>query len=142
MSTLLDINQFNKALTTWIESDILPQYDGLKRIAATVVGAMITRNSTKMFEQNKHLLASFDIVTPDGWINGDEVIAVLHSIFEHQEKLPLGGLVYSESDLNRLHEIMKQYAISEVSEVSNGNNNGNNNGNSNTYNLNNRLLKK
>lgn len=136
MAMLLDINQFNKALSTWMESDIIPQYDGLKRIAATVVGAMVTRNSTKMFEQNKHLLATFDIVTPEGWINGDELIAVLHSIFEHQEKLPLGGLIYSEADLERLHEIMKQYAISES--MSNGNNNGNsNNGNSLNGNTNN-----
>lgn len=131
---LLGIEQFNKALSTWIDSDIIPQYDGVKRIAATIVGAMVLRNSAKMFEQNKHLLSTFDIVTPEGWINGDEVITILNSIFEHQEKLPLGGLIYSKKDLERLHEIMKQFAISDADTTQE-----NNNGTVNNYNNNMRL---
>lgn len=110
---MINYEQFINGLVNYIDNEIIPQINGIKRIAFSVGSSIILKKGNQMFDdfKNNKIIHSLDILDKDNNINidmlRDEIKDKINEGGETINIPMIGNLKINKEDINLIYRYMK-----------------------------------
>lgn len=98
------------ALGQFLEQELVPQADGLRKVMLYMAMPVVASKSAEMVEQYKPAIKALGAWTDDGMIDLDVLYPRLKDAVHKAGKVPVMGIIFDESDVDKLQAIAQQYA--------------------------------
>lgn len=109
MSVLLDVDRACLAISTWLDKEVCPQLDGLRRFGASMLSTMVSRHGANFVQGYAPHLKMLGLMTDEDKLNWDEIKLLLENTFEREPKFHYAGLAFTKDDVQKLGEVMKSF---------------------------------
>lgn len=94
----------------YVEQEVVPKANGLQKVMSYLAVPVIGAQAQQMFTQYKPALSALGALTDDGMIDLDVLYPRLKDAVHKAGKVPVMGIIFDESDVDKLNAIAQQYA--------------------------------
>lgn len=101
---------FGVAFGQYLEQELAPQSHGLQKAALYVALPMVINKTPAMVEQYKDLLTLMDFMAADGTLDLDAMYTHIKEAVHKAGKIPIFGIVFDESDVDKIYAHAAPYA--------------------------------
>lgn len=98
------------AMGNFLEQELIPQSDGLRKVLLYMAIPVLGAQTQQMIDQYKPAISVLGAMTEDGMIDLDILYPRLKDAVHKAGKVPLMGIIFDESDVDKLYNIAKQLA--------------------------------
>ena len=98
------------ALGQYLEQELAPKADGVRKVILYMAIPVVGAQAQHMVEQYKPALSALGALTEDGMIDLDVLYPRLKEAVRKTGKVPMAGIIFDESDVDKIHAIAQQYA--------------------------------
>lgn len=112
---MITLEQAQRGLTKYIDNDILPHINGLKKIGVGMYAALAIENLKNAYQQNKDnpVISMIAVFDENDMIDIDKVYDVVYPMFANGEKYTLGvplvgEITFTRNDLEKIYSYMKE----------------------------------
>ena len=98
------------ALGQYLEQELAPKAGALQKVMLYMAIPVVGTQTQQIIEQYKPALSALGAMTDDGLINLDVLYPRLKDAVHKAGKVPVMGIIFDESDVDKLHTIAQQYA--------------------------------
>ena len=98
------------AMGNFLEQELIPQSDGLRKVLLYMAIPVLGAQTPQMLDQYKPAISALGAMTEDDMIDLDILYPRLKDAVHKAGKVPLMGIIFDESDVDKLYNIAKQLA--------------------------------
>lgn len=98
------------AMGKYLEQELIPQSDGIRKVVLYMAIPVLGSQAQQMLEQYKPAIKALGAMTEDGMIDLDVLYPRLKDAVHRAGKVPVMGVIFDETDVDKLHAIAKQLA--------------------------------
>lgn len=98
------------AMGKYLEQELIPQSDGIRKVVLYMAIPVLGSQAQQMLEQYKPAIKALGAMTEDGMIDLDVLYPRLKDAVHRAGKVPVMGVIFDETDVDKLHSIAKQLA--------------------------------
>lgn len=98
------------ALSAYIEQELVPKAGGLQKVMLYMALPVINAQTPQMVQQYAPALKLLDGLTDDGMIDLDKMYPALKDAVHKAGKVPVAGIIFDESDVDKLYAIAQPLA--------------------------------
>ena len=98
------------AMGKYLEQELIPQRDGIRKVVLYMAIPVLGSQAQQMLEQYKPAIKALGAMTEDGMIDLDVLYPRLKDAVHRAGKVPVMGVIFDETDVDKLHAIAKQLA--------------------------------
>jgi len=98
------------AVGQYLENELAPKSAGLQKVALYLAIPVITAKAPELIEQFRPALGYLDALTEDGMIELDALHPRLKDAVHKAGKVPVMGIIFDESDVDKLYAIAQPLA--------------------------------
>lgn len=104
---MVTIDNIGIGVSKYIDEEIAPKVDGLKKWAVSLASVIVVAKITEMFVEHKETLKSIGYITEDGMVDDSKIISDLKRVAHDKgavtQQLPyVGSFRFDESDIDML----------------------------------------
>lgn len=96
------------AMGKYLEQELIPQSDGIRKVVLYMAIPVLGSQAQQMIEQYKPAIKALGAMTDDGMIDLDVLYPRLKDAVHRAGKVPVMGVIFDETDVDKLHAIAKQ----------------------------------
>ena len=98
------------ALGQYLEQELTPQAEGLRRVALYMAIPILSDKAQKMATRYKPMLEALDMMTPDGMLDLDVLYTRTKDAMHKAGKTAVFGVIFSEEDVEKIYALAKPLA--------------------------------
>ena len=98
------------AMGNFLEQELIPKSDGLRKVLLYMAIPVLGAQTQQMLNQYKPAISALGAMTEDDMIDLDILYPRLKDAVHKAGKVPLMGIIFDESDVDKLYNIAKQLA--------------------------------
>lgn len=98
------------ALGQYLEQELVPKADGLRKVMLYMAIPVVGGQAQQMLDKYKPALSALGALTDDGMIDLDVLYPRLKDAVHKAGKVPVMGIIFDESDVDKLNAVAQQYA--------------------------------
>lgn len=98
------------ALGQYVEQELVPKADAMRKVMLYMTIPAISSQAPGMLERYRPALSALGGLTEDGMIDLDILYPRLKEAVRKTGKVPVMGIVFDESDVDKINAIAQQYA--------------------------------
>lgn len=98
------------AMGQFLEQELIPQSDGIRKVMLYMAIPVLGTQAQQMIEQYKPAIKALGAMSEDGMIDLDVLYPRLKDAVHKAGKVPVMGIIFDESDVDKLYAIAKQLA--------------------------------
>lgn len=98
------------AMGRYLEQELIPKSDGIRKVMLYMAIPVMGTQAQQMLEQYKPAIKALGAMTEDGMIDLDVLYPRLKDAVHRAGKVPVMGVIFDETDVDKLHAIAKQLA--------------------------------
>ena len=98
------------AFGQFLEQELVPQADGLRKVMLYMAIPVVGTQAQQMFDKYKPALSALGALTDDGMIDLDVLYPRLKDAVHKAGKVPVMGIIFDESDVDKLNAVAQEYA--------------------------------
>ena len=98
------------AMGKYLEQELIPQSDGIRKVVLYMAIPVLGTQVQQMLEQYKPAIKALGAMTEDGMIDLDVLYPRLKDAVHKAGKIPVMGVIFDETDVDKLHAIARQLA--------------------------------